>query len=116
MTARSIATYSPDPIAWRHATMVFVVFLAAQVIDGVLTYVGVSVFGLHVEANPLLSTSMHAMGAPRALLSSKLLACVCGYILYRTAFHRPLAITAGLCVGVAVVPWLGVVGRLLIAP
>ena len=97
-----------DPARARQATVVFAVFLTAQILDGVLTYLGVRLLGLQVEANPLLSTSMHAIGAPRALLASKLLACVCGYILYRTASHRPLAITAGLCVGVAVVPWIGI--------
>lgn len=113
MTAHPPGTFEP-PHA-RHATLVFAVFLTAQILDGVLTYLGVSRLGLEMEANPLLSMSMYAIGAPRALLSSKLLACVCGYILYRSAFHRPLAITAGLCVGVAVVPWLGIIGRLAFA-
>jgi len=93
------------------AILVFVVFLAAQVLDGLLTYVGVTLLGVGVEANGLLATSMQAIGAPRALLSAKLLAAVCGYILFRTACHRPLAITTGLYVGVAIVPWLLIVGE-----
>ena len=56
--------------------------------------------------NDLLATSMYAIGPGRALVSAKLLACVCGYILYRTASYRPLAIMAGLYIGVAVTPWL----------
>jgi hypothetical protein len=102
----------PEP---RHATLVFAVFMAAQVVDGGLTYMGVTRLGLAAEANPLLFTSMHTMGVPMALISSKLLACVCGYILYRTAFHRPLAIAAGLCVGLAIVPWIAIVAPLLLA-
>ena len=93
-------------VSWQHASTVFGVFVAAQILDGLLTYWGVSQFGIGVEANPLLASSMLSIGAARALLSAKLLACVCGYILYRTACHRPLAITAGLYIGVAVIPWL----------
>jgi hypothetical protein len=101
--------------AWRDATIVFVIFLLAQVMDGVLTYVGVSLLGIGIEANFLLATWMEVIGAPTALLGAKLMACGCGYILYRTAWHRPLAITAGLCLGVAVVPWLGIIARLYIS-
>jgi uncharacterized membrane protein len=103
----------PPQASWSDATSVFAIFLAAQVLDGVLTYVGVTWLGVHVEANPLLATSIGAIGATRALLSAKLLACVCGYILFRTASHRPLAIVAGLSVGVAVLPWLGVLTAFL---
>lgn len=94
--------------SWPEATIVFAVFVAAQVLDGVLTYIGVSLLGVEVEANVLLATSMAAIGTPGTLIAAKLAACAGGYLLYRTAWHRPLAITAGLYVGVAVVPWLGV--------
>jgi hypothetical protein len=112
MTAHIVVPASPHP---RHATLVFAVFVMTQILDGALTYVGVSRFGLAAEGNPLLFTSMHTMGVPLALVSAKTLACVCGYILYRTAFHRPLAIAAGLCVGIAIVPWLTIVGPLLLS-
>ena len=111
MPWRPLHTYAHS---WRDATIVFIVFLLAQFLDGVLTYVGVSLLGIEVEANILLAASMAAIGAPTTLLVAKLLACVCGYILYRTAWHRPLAITAGLYVGVAVIPWLGILADLLI--
>ena len=99
--------------SWSEATIVFAVFLTAQVLDGLLTYIGVSVLGIEVEANVLLATSMEAIGTPSTLIVAKLIACGCGYILYRTAWYRPLAITAGLYVGVAVVPWLGVMALFL---
>jgi hypothetical protein len=96
-----------SPSAWPEATIVFAVFLVAQVLDGLLTYIGVSLLGVEVEANLLLAKSMAAVGTPVTLVAAKLFACACGYVLYRTAWYRPLAITAGLYVGVAVVPWLG---------
>ena len=102
------------PVAWREATIVLAIFLAAQVADGVLTYWGVTTLGIHVEGNDLLAATMRAFGPFLALVSAKLLACVCGYILYRTASHKPLAIMAGLYIGVAVTPWLLVMGGVLV--
>lgn len=92
------------------ATLVFAIFLIAQVLDGVLTFAGVSRLGIEVEANALLATTIHAIGPARALLSAKLLACVCGYILFRTGCHRPLAVTTGIYIGVAVIPWMMILG------
>jgi len=100
-------------VAWREATLVLAIFIAAQVADGALTYWGVTTLGIHVEGNGLLAAIMHAIGPFRALVSAKMLACVCGYVLYRTASHRPLAVMAGLYIGVAVTPWLVVLGEVL---
>lgn len=79
--------------------------MLAQVLDGFLTYVGITLLGRDVEANILLTTWMDVVGMPATLVGAKALACACGYLLYRTDWHRPLAITAGLYIGVAVVPW-----------
>ena len=102
-----------EPPPWREASIVFAIFIAAQVLDGVLTYVGVSLLGIEIEANILLATWMEVIGAPAALAGAKVLACGCGCVLYCTAWHRPLAITAGLCLGVAVVPWCVVLADVL---
>jgi hypothetical protein len=103
-----------DAHASREATAVFAIFVLAQVLDGVLTYVGVSMLGVEMEANLVLAGWMELIGAPGALLGAKLLACGCGYILYRTAWHRPLAATAGLYLGVAVVPWMAIMTELFL--
>jgi hypothetical protein len=97
----------PAPLP-RYAPSVFGVFLLTQVLDGLFTYWGVTTFGVGVEANVLLATSIEAIGAPRALLSAKLLASVCGYILYCASFYRTLSVATGLYVGVAIVPWLAI--------
>jgi hypothetical protein len=117
MPLHSLAVNRPSNTATpscREATVVFVIFTIAQVLDGVLTYWGVTTLGIHVEGNDLLAATMHAIGPMRALVSAKLLACVCGYILYRTASHRPLAVMAGLYIGVAITPWLLVLSGLLL--
>jgi uncharacterized protein DUF5658 len=101
-------------VCWREATIVLIIFTIAQVADGLLTYWGVTTLGIHVEGNGLLAAGMHAIGPFGALLSAKLLACVCGYVLYQTASHKPLAIMAGLYIGVAITPWLLVLGGLFV--
>jgi hypothetical protein len=57
---------------------------------------------------------MELIGTPATLVGAKLLACACGCVLYYTARHRPLAITAGLYIGVAVVPWCAILADALL--
>ena len=82
------------------------VFLLAQALDGVLTYIGVSTYGLHVEGNPLIGWLMVAMGQGPALAAAKLTAGFFGVVLHLTAVHRAVALLAGFYLIVAVVPWL----------
>lgn len=90
----------------RQGPLVFAIFLMAQLLDGILTYWGVSRFGIDLEMNGLLATTMHSIGPAPALLLAKALACGCGLMLYANRYLRPLAAVSGLCVGIAVLPWL----------
>ena len=85
-----------------------VVFLLAQACDGVLTYVGVTVYGTHMEGNPLISWLMTALGEGPALLSAKLMAVGFGIALHLSAVHRTIALLAAFYMTVAVVPWIAV--------
>ena len=93
----------------RHATqapLVLGIFILTQVLDGALTYWGVSKFGIEVESNVGLASLMQAMGPGPALLAAKALAVGCGAILFATTSFRVLAVATGWCLGFAVVPWL----------
>jgi hypothetical protein len=90
----------------KQGPLVFAIFIAIQVLDGLLTYWGVTRFGIELEMNQLLAATMLALGPAPALLMAKGLACGCGLVLYANAYLRPLAAVAGLCLGLAVVPWL----------
>lgn len=83
-----------------------VLFLVMQALDGALTYVGVTVMGLHMEANPVLSWMMEAMGCAAALTSAKLVASVLGIVLHLSSVHRIVAALAVFYLAVAVLPWL----------
>jgi hypothetical protein len=98
-----------DGIGVRHAhqaPLVLAVFILTQVLDGTLTYWGVSRFGLAVESNAYLLSLMEAIGTAPALIAAKVLAVACGFILFSTTSFRVLAVATGWCLGFAVVPWL----------
>ena len=82
-----------------------VLFLIAQALDGAFTYIGVTVLGLHMEANPLLAWLMGTMGCAAALTSAKLVASVFGVILHLSSVHRVVAALAAFYLVVAVLPW-----------
>jgi uncharacterized membrane protein len=83
-------------------------FLLAQMLDGVLTYVGVSVYGLHMEGNPLIGWMMANMGHGPALATAKGAAGLFGIALHLSAVHTAVAMLTVFYLTVAVVPWIAV--------
>jgi uncharacterized membrane protein len=83
-----------------------IAFLLAQASDGVLTYIGVSTYGLHIEGNPLIAWLMSAMGEGPALATAKLAAGFFGIALHLSAVHKAVALLAGFYVAVAIIPWV----------
>ncbi len=85
-----------------------IVFLLAQASDGVLTYIGVSMYGPHIEGNPLIAWLMSAMGEGPALATAKLTAGFFGIALHLSAVHKAVALLAGFYVAVAIIPWVAI--------
>lgn len=83
-----------------------VVFLLAQASDGVLTYVGVSMYGPAIEGNPLIAWLMRAMGEGPGLAAAKLTAGFFGIVLHLSAVHRVVALLALFYLVVAIAPWM----------
>ena len=90
----------------RFGDVAVVVFLVTQALDGVLTYVGVTLLGLHMEANPLLAWLMGNMGHGPALTSAKVLAGGFGILLHISSVHRVVAALTAFYVVVAIIPWV----------
>ncbi len=80
-------------------------FVAVQVLDGVLTYLGVRIFGLSIEANPLVAWYAGALGTVAGLIAAKLFAIGCASVLYVTARHRTVAVLTVIYLVFAIVPW-----------
>ena len=93
--------------AW-FANLVVVTFLVAQACDGVLTYIGVSLYGIGMEGNPLLAWLMETMGEGAALATAKGVAGAFGIALHLSAVHRVLAALSAFYVAVAILPWLAI--------
>ena len=85
--------------------LVFAAFLLTQILDGVLTYVGVSIFGIAAEGNPLLAYLMATYGEAFALAAAKTVAALCGVALYVLAVDGLLAALTLIYVDAAIVPW-----------
>ena len=85
-----------------------IVFLLAQVSDGVLTYIGVSTYGLSIEGNPLITWLMSVMGEGPGLATAKVTAGFFGMLLHLSAVHKAVAILAGFYIVVAIIPWLAI--------
>lgn len=97
---------STRPSGFRLAALC--AFLLTQVSDGVLTYIGVSRYGMQLEANPLLAWMMATMGQGPGLLAAKTAASGCGIALHLSAVHHVLAALTVFYVVVAILPWLAV--------
>jgi hypothetical protein len=92
----------------RFGNIVVIAFLMAQACDGVLTYVGVSVYGIRIEGNPLIGWLMAAMGQGLALAATKAAAGAFGIALHLGAVHRVVAVLAAFYIAVAIVPWISI--------
>lgn len=93
--------------AW-FGNLVVIAFLLAQACDGVLTYVGVTLYGMHIEGNPILSWMMASMGQGIALAMAKGVAGAFGIVLHLGSVHRVVAVLAAFYIAVAVVPWIAI--------
>lgn len=96
--------YTMHPRMLGHQ-LVFAAFLLTQILDGILTYVGVSAFGIAAEGNPLLAWLMASYDEVIALAGAKILAACCGVALYILAVDRLLAVLTLVYIGGALVPW-----------
>ena len=85
-----------------------IVFLLAQASDGVLTYIGVSLYGYGIEGNPVIAWLMTQMGHGPALATAKLTAGGFGIALHLSAVHKAVAALAGFYVVVAIIPWVAI--------
>lgn len=95
------------------AQFVWLAFVVVQALDGVMSYVGVSLHGPGIEGNPLVAWYMSAFGPAVGFTVAKLFAVTCGTVLYLTARHRWVAILTLVYVVFAVVPWVTLLSGLV---
>ena len=83
-------------------------FLIVQCLDGAFTYLGVSFWGLGIEANPLIASTVQAIGLGAGLAATKLIAASFGMLLHLRRAHSVVAFLTALYVAVAILPWTAI--------
>src|SRR5262245_23071687 len=80
-------------------------FVIAQCLDGVLTYLGVSLWGPGVEANPVVGAVMATVGLGPGLAGTKLVAIGFGIVLHLFRVHNVVALLTAVYIAAAILPW-----------
>ena len=89
----------------RFGDIAVVTFMVVQALDGVLTYLGVHIWGPSVEANPLISSAVAFAGPGTGVAMAKLFAVGLGMILHLRRVHGVVALLTAFYLAVAIVPW-----------
>ena len=85
---------------------VVLAYVLAQCMDGVFTYLGVTIWGLQAEANPLVSSAMLVAGHGPGLAGVKLIAVGLGIVLHRFRVHNVVALLTAIYIAAAIIPWM----------
>jgi len=80
-------------------------FLIVQCLDGAMTYLGVTRWGLGIEANPLVSAAVTTAGLGAGLAGAKLVAIGFGILLHLRQVHVVVALLTVFYIAAAIVPW-----------
>jgi hypothetical protein len=89
----------------RFGDLMVIGFVLVQCLDGVFTYLGVTIWGPGIEANPLISGAMAAAGVLAALGGAKLMAIGLGILLHLRRVHNMVALLTAIYFAVAILPW-----------
>ena len=79
-------------------------FIVLQCLDGALTYLGVHIWGIHIEANPLVATAVSLVGVGGGLMAAKGFAVGLGMMLHLRQVHLVVAGLSLFYAAVAIVP------------
>ena len=89
----------------RFGDLMVVGFVLMQCLDAVFTYVGVSIWGPAIEANPLISSAIASAGVVGALGAAKGVAIGFGMLLHLRRVHSLVAVLTAIYFAVAILPW-----------
>jgi len=87
---------------------VVLAFFAAQILDGMFTYVGVSMWGPTIEANPVVSSAVAVAGLGAGLTGVKAVAIGFGMLLHLRRLHTLVALLTAIYVAIAILPWTAI--------
>jgi hypothetical protein len=85
--------------------LVVLTFVVMQCLDGVFTYLGVAIWGPGIEANPLISSAMGAVGVAYGVGCAKAIAIGFGMLLHLRRVHNLVAALTAIYFAAAILPW-----------
>jgi hypothetical protein len=94
-----------DGSATKFGDTVVLGFFLVQFLDGAFTYLGMRIWGVGVEANPLISLAVTAAGLAAGLTAVKLVAVMFGIALHLYRVHGVVALLVAVYLAVAILPW-----------
>lgn len=105
----------------KKAFLLGAALVICQLLDGLLTYLGLSLMGVHMEGNMFLRELMHVYGISPVLFVAKSLAVVLAVMLafhaHRRRWIRPIiGALVFVYLGLAVVPWTHLIVNRVNAP
>jgi hypothetical protein len=103
---RLATVVSLHPARSTSGDAIMLLFLVAQLLDGVFTYVGIATFGAAIEGNPLLAWHIAMFGPGVALIGAKAVAVTCGATLHFCNRHRTIGVLTIIYLAAAVCPWM----------
>jgi uncharacterized membrane protein len=106
---RAVPVVSPLRRSMPWPELIWLSFVLVQVLDGVMSYVGVHHIGW-MEGNPLVEWYTMVLGPAVAFTVVKLFAVACGSVLYLKARHRTVAVLTLFYLAFAVAPWANIIG------
>jgi hypothetical protein len=89
----------------RFGNLAVLGFLLVQCLDGAFTYLGIHTWGLTIEANPLVSTTVLVAGLGPGVMAAKGLAIALGIVLHLRRVHTIVAVLTLVYFTVAILPW-----------
>jgi hypothetical protein len=89
----------------RFGDVVVLGFLIVQGLDGVFTYLGVAIWGVGIEANPIISSAVSLAGPGPGLAGAKLFAIGLGIALHLRRVHNLVALLTAIYLAIAILPW-----------
>ena len=89
----------------RFGDLMVVGFMLMQCLDAVFTYLGVRIWGISIEANPLISSAMAAGGVIAGLGAAKGIALGFGMMLHLHRVHTLVALLTAIYFMAAILPW-----------
>jgi hypothetical protein len=98
-----ITNSSPFSRTTWFGDLVIVLFVVVQVLDALLTYLGLTI-GIS-EGNPLIAHSFRHAGVGPGLTIAKLVAVGCSIGLHLLGLHRVLALLTLMYLSLAILPW-----------